>query len=331
MTVRWGRWVLGFLGILLLAVAGTAGIYVWGVKQYGGAGPLRAPIAVVIPRGAGLDAIAEVLAAEGVIDGTQVFRWGGRLSGVHTKLKAGEFAFQPGVSPRGVATVLTLGKTIVRRMTLAEGLTSAQAIHQLLGTDGLTGNVMVPGEGTLLPETYHFSYRDTRASILHRMTDDMAAIVDRLWAARDPDLPLASSREAVILASIVEKETGIAAERPRIAGVFINRLRRGMRLQSDPTVAYGLTGGGGLGRALARADLRRPSPYNTYVIDALPPGPICNPGRAALAAVLKPMATDEIYFVADGSGGHVFARTLAGHNRNVAKWRKVRRGVKTTK
>lgn len=324
MAGRLGRWALG---ILFLAFVGSGGLFVWGYDHYVSAGPLLAPTTVVIPSGAGLEAIADKLVTRGIIEQPLVFRWGTRLTGAHTKLRAGEYAFEPRVTPETVAAILTSGKTVVRRLTIAEGLTSAQAVHQLAATDGLTGSFAVPREGSLLPETYHFSYGDSRASILLRMADDMTATLDRLWSTRDPDLPLASPWEAVVLASIVEKETAVPAERSRIAGVFINRLRRRMRLQSDPTVVYGLSGGSGpLGRPLTRADLRRASPYNTYLIDALPPAPICNPGQAALAATLKPMATDELYFVADGKGGHVFARTLVEHNRNVARWRKIKSG-----
>jgi UPF0755 protein len=280
---------------------------------------------MVVERGAGLDAISAALADAGIVADPFVFRWGARLSGAAKHLRAGEFAFPAGVSPRRVLAILESGKAVVRRLTVAEGLTTAQVAVQVRRAEGLSGDIgVVPEEGALLPETYHFSWGDGRAAILRRMVDGMDQALGELWAGRDPDLPLKTPRDALVLASIVEKETGLAVERARIAGVFVNRLRRGMRLQSDPTVAYGMTAGSGdLGRPLSRADLARPSPYNTYLIGGLPPGPICNPGRAAIAAVVHPEATDALYFVADGSGGHVFARTLAEHNRNVARWRRL--------
>jgi len=198
-------------------------------------------------------------------------------------------------------------------------------------TEGLVGTVVAPiKEGELLPETYYFSFGDNRNALAKRMLDGMENALITLWAGRSPNLPLANIEEALVLASIVEKETGHAAERARVAGVFINRLRLKMRLQSDPTVSYGLTQGReDLGRALTRNDLKTPSPYNTYIINGLPPGPIANPGRAALEAVLHPADTDELYFVADGSGGHAFARNLVEHNRNVAKWRKFQKSKKS--
>ena len=216
---------------------------------------------------------------------------------------------------------------MVRRLTVAEGLTTFDVLARLGATEGLKG--LAPqglGEGQLLPETYHFSYGDARADIVRRMRAAMTSAVERLWAARVPDLPLNSPAEALILASIIEKETGLAEERARVASVFINRLRAGMRLQSDPTVVYALTHGQGkLGRRLTRTDLRDQSLYNTYVHKGLPPGPIANPGIAAIAAALNPARSGDLYFVADGSGGHVFARTLAAHNRNVRRWRKLQK------
>ena len=197
----------------------------------------------------------------------------------------------------------------------------------------MTGPVgRLPDEGWLLPETYHYAFGDSRAGIIQRMRDSMAELLSKAWAERDGGLPLADQREALILASVVEKETGIAAERPRVARVFINRLKLGMRLQSDPTVAFGVVGGHApLDRPLTRADLEKPTPYNTYVIKGLPPGAIANPGRAAIEAVLHPAPGDELYFVADGSGGHAFARSLKEHNANVAKWRRFQREQAKTK
>ena len=316
-------------GLLVLAVI-FGGILTWGTAEYARPGPLGAAKTVVVPRGAGLDAIAEELTRAGVLADPLVFRLGARLTGADKRLRAGEYAFAAGVSPRQTVALLESGRTVVRRLTVAEGLTTAEIIAQLRVTGGLDGDLgPLPAEGTLLPETYHFSFGDARRAIVGRMAKAMKTILADAWAARSPGLPLETPGSALILASIVEKETAVPQERARIAGVFINRLRRGMKLQSDPTVIYGLTGGKGpLGRLLTHADLRTPSPYNSYLIDGLPPSPISNPGRASIAAVLNPARTDELYFVADGSGGHVFARTLDEHNRNVArlrKWRSERR------
>jgi len=309
----------------LVGLAGL-GVFAWGYGQYVRPGPALAERTVIIPRGRGVEGIANVLERAGIIRDALIFRLGVRFSGTDKALKAGEYVFPAAVSPVQAAAILTKGKTVVRRLTIAEGLTTRQVLEQLLATAGLVGGIdRHYREGDLLPETYHFSFGDARDGIAARMASSMAATVERLWANRAPDLPFRTPGEAVVLASIVEKETGIAIERPRIAGVFVNRLNNGMRLQSDPTVVYGLTRGAGpLGRALSRADLKHETPYNTYQISGLPPGPISNPGIAAIAAVLNPEKTNALYFVADGSGGHVFARTLKEHNRNVAKWRKIK-------
>ncbi|HEX6978178.1 MAG TPA: endolytic transglycosylase MltG [Alphaproteobacteria bacterium] len=281
----------------------------------------------MIPRGAGTDQIARLLTERGVIAGPIPFRVGSRLDGTWRELKAGEYAFPAAVSPRAAARLIASGRTVVRRLTLPEGFTTRQAIALLESAEGLHGQIgSVPGEGELLPDTYFYSWGDSRERMLERQRRAMRETLAELWANRAPNLPLATPAQAVILASIVEKETAVPDERPRIAAVFINRLRRGMRLQADPTVIYGLTNGQGpLDRALTRADLETPHPWNTYVISGLPPTPIANPGRAALAAVLNPLQTDELYFVADGSGRHLFARTLAEHNRNVQLFRETER------
>lgn len=288
-------------------------------------GPLSDASTVVIPAGSGVQAIGRELEEAGVIDQALVFALGARLEG--GALKAGEYVFPAGLSVKGAVDLLQSGKTVVRRFTVPEGWTSAQVVTALAGAEGLAGDIAeVPAEGTLLPETYHFSWGDARADVLQRMQAGMRRALDELWEQRAPDLPIASKQQALVLASIVERETGVPEERPRVAAVFLNRLRKGMKLQSDPTVIYGLSEGqGSIDRPLTRSDLATAHPYNTYVIDGLPPAPIANPGAASLAAVLRPADTDDLYFVADGNGGHAFAKTLADHNRNVAKWRQVER------
>lgn len=311
--------------LLLLAVL-AAGLLSWVQDRYTGPGPLAADTTLVIPRGSGVQAIAGQLAAAGVVRAEWEVLAAARYRESARRLKAGEYAFPAGISLQGALELLESGRTVVRRLTVPEGLTSAQIVELLRAEPALAGEVAdAPAEGTLLPETYHFSWGDDRGDLLRRMQSAMEHTLADLWAARAPDLPLETPQQAVILASIVEKETGVAAERAKVAGVFVNRLRSGMRLQSDPTVIYGLTGGKGvLDRLLTRADWQHDSAYNTYVIDGLPPGPIANPGRESLAAALNPERHGFVYFVADGSGGHAFAETLEQHNRNVAAWRRIR-------
>ena len=310
----------------LLAAFVAAAALAWGFTEYVRPGPLGSETLVVIPPGAGVDSIANRLRESGVLAEPRVFTAAIRLMGVGSSLRAGEYAFAPGISPREALGLLRRGRAVVRRLTIVEGLTVAEVVRQLLATEGLFGEIgAVPDEGSLLPETYHFSYGDSRDAMIVRMTSAMTKTVDELWARRAPGLPLADPREALILASIVEKETARNDERGRVAGVFARRLRKNMKLQSDPTVAYALTSGDGpLERSLGGDDLATVSPYNTYVVRGLPPAPICNPGRASLRAAMNPLETGELYFVADGEGGHAFARTYAEHGRNVARWRKVR-------
>lgn len=292
-------------------------------------GPLGEETAVVVPSGADLGAISRELARAGVVGHAAAFAVAVRVTGNARRLRAGEFAFAPGMTMREVADHLAEGAFVQRRLTVPEGLTTAEIVAMVKRTDGLRGGAGEDfAEGALLPETYFYVRGDTRASVLGRMAAAMERALAEAWRRRDPEGALASPREALVLASIIEKETGRADERARVSAVFHNRLRRGMRLQSDPTVAYAVTGGREpLGRALGRADLRTDSPYNTYRRRGLPPGPIANPGRAAIEAAVRPLRTDEMYFVADGKGGHVFVPTLEEHNRNVAKWRRMRRGA----
>jgi UPF0755 protein len=289
-------------------------------------GPLDREASIVIPRGAGLETISDLLTTAGVVDARWKVLLASRLKDRERSLKAGEYTFPAGVSVFGALSILKDGKTVVRRFTVPEGLTSAQIVQLLKDEPSFAGGIEEPpAEGSLLPETYYYSFGDSRAEMIGRMQAKMREVLAELWKEREPDAPVGSVEEAVILASIVEKETSVPEERARVAGVFANRLRQGMRLQSDPTVVYALTGGDGvLGRPLTRADWRVDSPYNTYAVGGLPPGPIANPGRASIEAALNPAKHDLIYFVADGSGGHAFARTLEEHNRNVARWRAFR-------
>ena len=321
------RWLFG-LTILFLLAAGSVGV--WGYTEYISQGSLKSEIAVVVPRGVGVNRIANLLARNQIISQPIIFVIVARTVAADKALRAGEFMFPANVSPREVLAILQTGETVVRRLTVAEGLSTSEILERLSKTEGLSGAVTArPGEGELLPETYHFSYGDNRNNIVLRMRQAMARAIRELWPRRAANLPIHTEEEALILASIVEKETGRADERARVAGVFVTRLRKAMRLQSDPTVIYGLTNGSApLGRKLSRKDLAQANPYNTYVISGLPPGPISNPGRAAIEAVLNPADTGELYFVADGAGGHAFARTLEEHNKNVSNWRKLMRARK---
>lgn len=318
------RLATSFLLLILLAGA-LAGGAVWlAVERYRAPGPLAADRTVVVPRGFGVEEIADQLEAEGVLESRWLLLGGVRFT-EGRGLRAGEYLFPAGISAEGVVGLLRSGRAVLRRVTVPEGLTSAQIVALLAAEPAMSGETPPPPpEGSLLPETYNFSWGDSRAGMVERMQRAMREAVADAWGRRGEGLPIRGPEDLVTLASIVEKETGVAAERARVAGVFVNRLRRSMRLQSDPTVIYGLTSGSGsLGRPLTRADWRHVSPFNTYVIDGLPPGPIANPGRASLLAAVAPERHDYLYFVADGTGGHAFATTLAEHNRNVARWRQV--------
>ena len=323
------RAALFFLILVLFISTSAAALYYWGYRIFHSPGNSEQAARMVVPRGASLNRIAELLHKVRAIDMPRVFVLAARISGEGRAIKAGEYEFAAGASQREILTTLTLGRTVQRRITIPEGLNIAEVLALLNNTTALNGAASVPREGSLLPETYRFELGDDRNTLLRRMTESMNDTVYALWNKRAKGLPLDNPEQAIILASIVEKETGIPEERARVAAVFVNRLRKGMRLQSDPTVVYGITRGHRpLGRAISRKDLATDTPYNTYRIFGLPPGPICNPGRDAIAAVLNPIQTDELYFVADGTGGHTFARTLVEHNRNVARWRRLQRSKK---
>ena len=319
--------------LLTLAIIAGVGTALWGLNEFRKPGPLADTKFVTIDKGTGMSAIAAKLQSEGAISNPLVFKISARLKNQHTQLKAGEYEIPPQASIAMILDKMVKGEVYDRKLTFREGLTSWQIVQQLNKITELSGDplTMVPEEGSLLPETYHYMKSDTRQNIIEQMQAAMKKAQDELWPTRIPDLPVVNMNEVMVLASIVEKETGVAEERRKVAGVFINRLKRGMPMQSDPTAIYALTKGeikedgmGPLGRRLLRKDLEIDSPYNTYKYPGLPPGPICNPGRESIAAVLNPETHNYIYFVADGTGGHVFAETLAEHEANVAKWRKIR-------
>ncbi len=325
------RFISGVMTSALMAMAVIGGAIFLLNYQYEAQGPLEETRTVTIRSGEGRIQIAEKLQDAGVVSSRQLFvinhftrnfvRWFNGQS--WRDLKAGEYEFKPGASMRTVLETVAKGKTVLYRITIPEGWTSQQIVKRVMAMPDLVGDIsQVPAEGTLLPDTYRFSKGSERNDVIKRMQTALEKTLAQLWEKRAPDLPLATKEEALILASIVEKETGIGAERKRVASVFLNRLRKGMRLQSDPTIIYGIVGGkGSLGRPIYRSDIKKETPYNTYHIKGLPPTPICNPGRAAIEAVLQPDSSDDLFFVADGTGGHKFSKTLKEHNAAVANWR----------
>jgi len=319
--------VLVLLLAPLLVIMLAGGVFLYGKWRFETAGPHAEPRIIWLQPGIGLPSITNRLAEAGVITDTLVFHYATRFTGAAAKLKAGEYEIPARASQAEIVRILVEGKSIVYQITLPEGLTSYQVIEIIKADPVLEGEApIVPAEGTLLPETYNFTRGTTRAQMVERMNRDARRLMNELWPKRAANLPIKTPEEALILASIVEKETGVKAERPRVAAVFINRLNIPMRLQSDPTIIYGITlGKGPLGRDIRRSEIDRATAYNTYQIDGLPPTPICNPGRASIEAVLNPPKTNELYFVADGTGGHVFARSLLEHQRNVANWRRIQR------
>jgi UPF0755 protein len=309
------------LFVLLAIVAGIA--LVSGKQRFEAPGPLPEDKVVNIPRGSGIHDIADVLTRDGVIDQSWVFIGGVLMLKAREDLKAGEYQFKAHASLRDVVATIVEGRVVTHQLGIPEGLTSEQIVARLLEDDVLTGNVKeIPREGSLLPDTYNFTRGVTREQMIQRMQQAQQHLVKDIWDHHAADLPLKTPEQLVILASLIEKETGKPEERTRVAAVFVNRLKQKMKLQSDPTIIYGLVGGKGtLGRPIMKSEIDQPTPYNTYQIDGLPPGPIANPGRASLEAAANPARTRELYFVADGTGGHAFAESYEQHLKNVARLR----------
>jgi UPF0755 protein len=314
---------------LIVAVAAGYALYV-GKQRFAAPGPLQQDRVVNVPRGAGIRDIGEVLSREGVIDQPWIFVVGALLLKSHEGLKAGEYEFKAHASLSEVVTTMSEGKVVPHQISIPEGLTSEQIVARLMDDDVLSGNINeIPAEGSMLPDTYNFTRGMSRAQLIQHMQHAQQRLVTDIWERRSPDLPLKTPDQLVILASLIEKETGKADERTRIAAVFVNRLKQKIRLQSDPTIIYGLVGGKGtLGRPIMKSEIDQPTPYNTYQIDGLPPGPIANPGRAALEAAANPARTRELYFVADGTGGHAFAESYEQHQKNVLRLRQLQAGQK---
>ena len=321
----WMKIIAAIAAVALLVAAWAA----WdGHRRFTNPGPSPKSVTVIIPKGSGTELIAQSLEGAGVISSRTIFAIGVKLR--RATLKAGEYAFPVHVSPEDAMRIIAEGKVVIHKLTVAEGLTVRQVVDLVKEADFLAGPITrkIP-EGRLLPETWHMVRDESRDDVLARMEKAMTQTLDVLWVARAPGLPLKSKDEALILASMVERETGIDAERTKVAAVFYNRLAKGMRLQSDPTVIYGVSDGlGELDHPLTRSELQTNHPWNTYTVDGLPKTPIANPGRASLEAVLHPAKTDALYFVADGTGGHAFAKTLDEHNANVARWRQLEKAGK---
>jgi UPF0755 protein len=311
---------------LILLAAFAAGLALMlGKQRFEAPGPLPEDKIVNIPQRVGVRDIADLLQREGVIDQPWVFIGGVWVRKAQGDLKYGEYLFPKLASLHDVINVISEGKVIQHQVTVAEGLTSEQIVARLMENDVLTGNIKeIPREGSLLPETYNFTRGTSREQIIQRMQHEQRRMVQEIWERRSSDLPIENPDQLVILASIIEKETSKPEERTRVAAVFVNRLKQRMKLQSDPTIIYGIVGGkGSLGRPITRSDIELKTRYNTYVIDGLPPGPIANPGRASLEAAASPARTKELYFVADGSGGHAFSENLDQHQKGVARLRQI--------
>lgn len=314
---------VGCLGLLIGLVALVAAFLV--VQGWGGSGPAPKTLMVQVAEGSSLAAAARELEQAGAIRSAGRFRLLARVFGSGEPIKAGEYRIPAHTSPSDILKMLQGGKVLQRLVVVPEGYPSVLVHDALAKADGLTGSVPVPAEGSVLPDSYAFQRGDTRASVVARMQKAMRDYLAAAWSKRKPGIPVTTPEQAIILASIVEKETGKAAERRMVAAVYANRLKRGMPLQADPTVIYPITRGRPLGRRIRRSELRAKNGYNTYAEAGLPAGPIANPGRASIDAVLDPAQSNALYFVADGTGGHVFADTLDQHNANVRKWYEIRR------
>ena len=316
--------------LLFVGVIGLTALFYFVRSQFDQQGPLGYATVVVIPKGEGVSAISDRLEREGVISDRRIFVASALYFRAQDKLKAGEYAIKKNASIREVLDTLVEGKAILYSAAVPEGLTSMQIIERLVANPELTGRVpVIPSEGSLLPDTYRFARGTSRDELIARMQNEQQKFIEKIWSSRASGIPVKTKQEAIILASIVERETGRADERPRVAAVFTNRLKSNMRLESDPTIIYGLSGGKGtLGRGILRSEMEQMTPYNTYRIKGLPPTPIANPGRAAIEAVLRPAKTSDLFFVADGTGGHIFAEKFEDHQKNVAKWRVVEKEMR---
>ncbi len=318
------RTIAAFVAFVFILLIGGGLAVSFFASSLNGPGPLDHRKNLIVPKGVSVSAIGRELEREKVVSSRTLFLFRHWLDG-KPPLRAGEYQFRPHITLREIVAMMSKGNVVVRKFSMPEGRSSAEVIAALAQEPALTGEVPpVPPEGSLAPDTYRFFHGDTRKKLADQMQRDMRELVDSAWIQRTPGLPYQTPRELVVMASIIEKETGVADERARVAGVFVNRLKKGMPLQSDPTVIYGITlGKQPLGRALTYADLDKPTPYNTYQIRGMPPGPICNPGKASLLAAANPEIHNYLYFVADGYGGHKFAATLDEHERNVIAYRKI--------
>ena len=313
------------LTLVVLLIAGLAAATALFVHGWSRPGPLESDITLVVPEGATLRSTADALEEQGAIGSATAFLARARLLGGGGSIKAGEYRIPRRASSSGILDILQSGRTVVHLITIPEGMPSILVQERLMANEELTGDIPVPEEGSVMPDSYGYQKGETRAAVLGRMQAAMREFIAEQWPRRSESTPVKTPQEAITLASIVEKETSIPAERPTVAGVYANRLREGMMLQADPTIIYPITKGKPLGRRIRQSEIRAVNDYNTYAMAGLPKGPIANPGRSSIEAVLRPAATKARYFVADGKGGHIFAETLAEHNENVRKWYDIRR------